>query len=189
MAADNTGYTELQELLSLAQAAGIGDRIQIDCSVVRGLSYYTGTVWECFDASGKMPRAVAGGGRYDNLLEHLGGEAALMVGFGFGDVVILDILAERKLLPDDDKGIDDVVYPMSAAEFAAATSLAQQLRAEGRKVAIDYSCRRFKHVVLRAEGDGAERLLILGAKEVERGIYKARDLSSREEVEQPLPAV
>ena len=55
VASDNTGYTELQELLRLAEAAGIADRITIDCSVVRGLSYYTGTVWECFDASGEVP--------------------------------------------------------------------------------------------------------------------------------------
>ena len=53
VSADNAGYTELRELLRLAEAAGMADRIQIDCSVVRGLSYYTGTVWECFDASGR----------------------------------------------------------------------------------------------------------------------------------------
>ena len=187
VAADNTGLLELQELLNLADAAGIAERILIDCSVVRGLSYYTGTVWECFDASGNMPRAVAGGGRYDNLLVNLGGEAAPMVGFGFGDVVILDILAERQLLPTDSKGLDDVVYPMSAAEFTAATKLAQHLRSEGRSVAVDYSCRRFKHVVSRAENDGAQRLLILGTKEVENGLYKARDLQSREEVDLSLP--
>jgi histidyl-tRNA synthetase len=186
VASDNTGYTELQELLRLAEAAGIADRITIDCSVVRGLSYYTGTVWECFDASGEVPRAVAGGGRYDALLEHLGGEATPMVGFGFGDVVILDILSGRGLLPADSKGIDDVVYPLSAEEFPAATSLAQRLRGESRKVAVDYSCRRFKHVVSRAEADGARRLLVLGSKEVANGIYKARDLRSREETELPL---
>ena len=186
VASDNTGYTELQELLRLAEAAGIADRITIDCSVVRGLSYYTGTVWECFDASGEVPRAVAGGGRYDALLEHLGGEATPMVGFGFGDVVILDILSGRGLLPADSKGIDDVVYPLSAEEFPAATSLAQRLRRESRKVAVDYSCRRFKHVVSRAEADGARRLLVLGSKEVANGIYKARDLRSREETELPL---
>ena len=106
-----------------------------------------------------------------------------MVGFGFGDVVILDILSGRGLLPADSKGIDDVVYPLSAEEFPAATSLAQRLRGESRKVAVDYSCRRFKHVVSRAEADGARRLLVLGSKEVANGIYKARDLRSREETE------
>ena len=74
-----------------------------------------------------MPRAVAGGGRYDALLEHLGGERTPMVGFGFGDVVILDILQGRGLIPADDKGLDDVVYPLSQEEFVAATKLCSAL--------------------------------------------------------------
>ncbi|TVR46846.1 MAG: histidine--tRNA ligase [Planctomycetota bacterium] len=185
---DNPGLADLRELLNLAEAAGIADRMTIDCSVVRGLSYYTGTVWECFDASGEVPRAVAGGGRYDALLQHLGGEATPMVGFGFGDVVILDLLEGRGLLPADDKGIDEVVYPLSADEFAAATRLAAARRADGQRVCVDYSQRRFKHVIARAEADGASRLLILGAAEVAKGIYKERSLSTREEREQPLPS-
>ena len=68
--AENPGVVSLRELLALADAAGIGGTITIDPSVVRGLSYYTGTVWELFDASGDLPRAIAGGGRYDRLIKH-----------------------------------------------------------------------------------------------------------------------
>ena len=79
----------LARVVGAADAAGIGGTITIDPSVVRGLSYYTGTR-ELFDASGDLPRAIAGGGRYDRLIETLGGKSLPMVGFGFGDVVITD---------------------------------------------------------------------------------------------------
>ncbi|MFW5845916.1 MAG: histidine--tRNA ligase [Planctomycetota bacterium] len=179
--ADNPGYACLAELLALADAAGIADRIHIDCSVVRGLSYYTGTVWELFDTGGAVPLAIAGGGRYDGLMEHLGGMPTPMVGFGFGDVVISLILEERGLIPQLDRGIDAVVYPMSAAEFPIANRIATQLRSEGQQILVDYSRRRFKHVVRAAEDAGAATLWILGTHEREQGVIKKRSLADRSE--------
>jgi histidyl-tRNA synthetase len=179
---ENPGYQSLRELLELAAASGIGERITIDCSVVRGLSYYTGTVWELFDTAGAVPRAIAGGGRYDRLMEHLGGEPTPMVGFGFGDVVILLILEERGLLPTIERGVSDVVYPMSATEFVVANRIAAKLRADGKQVLVDYSCRRFKHVIKAAEDAGAQTLWILGGSEVTNGIVKQRNLIERSEM-------
>ncbi|TVR10861.1 MAG: histidine--tRNA ligase [Planctomycetota bacterium] len=187
VAADNPGLNDLEQLMTLAAAYGIAESITIDCSVVRGLSYYTGTVWELFDASGSVPRAVAGGGRYDGLLEHLGGTPAPMVGFGFGDVVILDVLSEHGLLPALDKGIDDVVFPLRAEVFPQAAALAQQLRGQGRHVVVDYSERRFKHIIARAEQDGAEHLYVIGPDEAARGVAKKRVVGQREESEIALP--
>jgi histidyl-tRNA synthetase len=185
--ADNPGLIALQELMSLAQAYGFAHLIRIDLSVIRGLSYYTGTVWEVFDATGAMPRAIAGGGRYDKLMEVFGGQPTPMVGFGFGDVVILDILTERGLLPTFSRGINDVVYPMSAQEFAVATRVATHLRAQGRHVIVDYSLRRFKHVIERAEKDNAQRLLIIGGNEVRDGVCVVRTLGAqRQEEKVPL---
>ncbi len=184
--ADNPGLIALQELMSLAQAYGFAHLIRIDLSVIRGLSYYTGTVWEVFDATGAMPRAIAGGGRYDKLMQVFGGQPTPMVGFGFGDVVILDILTERGLLPSFSRGIDDVVYPMSATEFTVATKVATYLRSEGRKVVVDYSLRRFKHVIERAEKDGAKRLLIIGGNEVRDGVCVVRTLGA-ERKEEKIP--
>jgi histidyl-tRNA synthetase len=186
--ADNPGLIALTELMALAEAAGFAHLIKIDLSVIRGLSYYTGTVWEVFDATGAMPRAIAGGGRYDKLMETFGGQPTPMVGFGFGDVVILEILKERNLLPAFGRGIDDVVFPMSAKEFAVATRVATALRAQGRAVVVDYMCRRFKAVIERAEKDGAARLLILGGNEVRDGVCIVRTLggTERNEVKVPL---
>ena len=179
--ADNPGVASLRELLSLAEAAGIGAAVRIDPSVVRGLSYYTGTVWEVFAAVGEFRRAIAGGGRYDQLLETLGGKPAPMVGFGLGDVPIMEFLTELDRLPELPGRIDDVVYPMDSDAFAVATRVATYLRGQGRHVAVDYSNRRFKHVIARAEADGAQRLLVLGAREIAEGVAKVRLLGDAKE--------
>jgi histidyl-tRNA synthetase len=187
--ADNPGIASLRRLTELVAASGFADVLRIDLSVIRGLSYYTGTVWEGFDASGTLQRAVTGGGRYDRLMEVFGGQPVPMVGFGFGDMVILEILRERGLIPAEaqSRSLDDVVYPMSAAEFSVANCVAAFLRAQGRRVVVDYSERRFKHVVKRAEDDGAARLVILGGNEVKEGVANIRTLGAeRKEEKVPL---
>ena len=182
---DNPGFKALAELVTLCKAAGIGDELVIDLGVIRGLSYYTGTVWEVFDATGNLPRAIAGGGRYDKLLEVLGGAAQPMVGFGFGDVVITEILKDRGLLPEAalKRTVDDVVYPLGAGEFATAAAIASFLRRQGRAVIVDYSGRRFRHAIKRAEDDGAARLLILGADEIKAGVCTVRTLGAERKEE------
>jgi histidyl-tRNA synthetase len=187
VAPDNAGLAALAELLTLAEAAGIAHAITVDCSVVRGLSYYTGTVWELFAVTGELRRAIAGGGRYDRLIETFGGEATPMVGFGFGDVVITDILHERGLIPPLLSGVSDIVYPMDAERFPHALRLASRLRGEGRSVQVELTGRRFKHVIGRAEELGAQRLWIIGGDEARRGIVKVRHLGAeRREEELPL---
>jgi histidyl-tRNA synthetase len=182
--ADNPGLVALRELSDLAASFGIDHLIRIDLSVIRGLSYYTGTVWEVFAQAGTFRRAIAGGGRYDRLCEQLGGAAVPMVGFGFGDIPIHEVLTELGRLPALPRGLQDVVYPMGAKQFAVANRIAAHLRAAGRNVAVDYSLRRFKHVVQRAEDDGAERLLILGGDEVAKGVCKVRRLGAERHEEE-----
>lgn len=180
--ADNPGVADLEQLLGFAESFGIAHLLRIDLSIVRGLSYYTGIVWELFDVGGTVPRAIAGGGRYDNLMQHLGGTDLPMVGFGFGDMVILLVLEERGLIPTLSRDLQDIVYPMSEALFPTAQAIATTLRSQERNVVIDYSLRRFKNVVKAAEEDGAERLWILGENEAAAGIVKVRKLDgSREE--------
>ncbi len=183
---ENAGYQSLKALMELAEASGIAHAIQIDCSVVRGLSYYTGTVWELFDESGSVPRAIAGGGRYDRLMETFGGQSVPMVGFGFGDVVIALLLEERGLIPNSDARVDDYIYPMNESGFVIANKIAAKLRTDGQKVLVDYSCRRFKHVIKAAENAGASRMFTLGDQEIEAGIVKVRTIGA-ERVENDHP--
>jgi histidyl-tRNA synthetase len=90
---------ELVRLFKALEALGVKEYVKFDPNIMRGLLYYTGTVFEAFDLSGSVRRAILGGGRYDNLLADVGGEPLSGVGFAMGDVVIGIILQEKGLLP------------------------------------------------------------------------------------------
>ncbi len=91
-------YAVVERYLGALDALGVGAWVRLDLSIVRGLAYYTGIVFELFDAKGEL-RAICGGGRYDNLLESLGGVDLPALGFGMGDVVLGELLRDRKLMP------------------------------------------------------------------------------------------
>jgi histidyl-tRNA synthetase len=128
---------ELQSILDNLTARGLHKFVKVDYHVIRGLAYYSGVVFEAFDAKGEF-RAIAGGGRYDNLVKLIsGGKVDLpALGFGMGDVVLLELLRARKLLPGFDAVTD--VYVMIEDEKLRPQSLRliQDLRAAG--FAVDY---------------------------------------------------
>jgi histidyl-tRNA synthetase len=128
---------ELQSILDNLTARGLHKFVKVDYHVIRGLAYYSGVVFEAFDAKGEF-RAIAGGGRYDNLVKLIsGGKVDLpALGFGMGDVVLLELLRARKLLPGFDAVTD--VYVMIEDEKLRPQSLRliQHLRAAG--FAVDY---------------------------------------------------
>ncbi len=185
--AGSRGHEELRELLELLACYGVADRVVFDASVVRGLAYYTGIVFEAFDAAGEL-RAICGGGRYDRLLETLGGSALPAVGFGFGDAVIAELLAARKLLPDLRRELDAVVFAFGEGERGAAIALAARLRAEGASVELVLGGIRLKRALAEADRSGARRIYLVGPDEVARGVARVRDLASGEQGEQELPA-
>ena len=95
---DSKALQELTELFDAIDSYGISDWVKFDGSIVRGLAYYTGSVFEVNDRKGKF-RAICGGGRYDTLLSTLGGKDLPATGFGFGDMVIMELLKDKGLLP------------------------------------------------------------------------------------------
>jgi histidyl-tRNA synthetase len=173
------------QLFELLDAYGVGDRVEFDASIVRGLAYYTGVVFEAFDADRKL-RAICGGGRYDRLLETLGGPAIPAVGFGFGDVVILELLAEKQLLPDLPRQVDAFVFAFTEAERPAAVRLATRLRGEGQSVELVLGTARLKRALADADRAGARRAYLLGPDELSRGEVAVRDLESGEQSNEPL---
>ena len=175
----------LRELFALAEGHGCRDWLEFDASVVRGLAYYTGTVFEGFDRAGEL-RALFGGGRYDRLLSTFGGDDVPAVGFGFGDAVIVELLKERGLLPELPQQVDDVVVAREEGLGAAAAEVAARLRAAGRRVDLVFGVRKMKWVFRQAERVGAARLLLVGAEEWGRGGVRVRCLETREEAEVPL---
>ncbi len=182
----SAAVADLRRLFELLGSYGLADRVVFDASIVRGLAYYTGIVFEAFDTGGTL-RAICGGGRYDRLLEALGGPPIPAVGFGFGDVVILELLADRGLLPELPRSLDDVVYPFGEAERPAAVRLAAQLRAQGRAVELVLGQVKLKRALDDANRAGARRIFLIGPDEAARGVARVRDLATREERFEPLP--
>ncbi len=129
---------ELQSILDNLAARGLRDFAKVDYRVIRGLAYYTGTVFEAFDARGEF-RAIAGGGRYDNLVKLIsGGKVNLpALGFGMGDVVLLELLKTRGLLPKFDANVDVFILIEDETLRAASLKLVQDLRMAG--YAVEYS--------------------------------------------------
>lgn len=173
---------ELVELFRLAEIAGFADCLQFDISVIRGLSYYTGVVFECFDTKGEF-RAIFGGGRYDNLLTTIGGDPATAVGLGFGDVVVTELLKSR--LGADaaktKKGI--VVGFMFPEQRDAAVKLAAKLRRAGECVNLALRNQKPKKFFSHADSCGAAKAAFLGPDDVEKGMARLKDMATREETE------
>ena len=135
--AEGQPTTELQAIQDNLTARGLEAYVKIDYGVIRGLAYYTGVVFEAFDRKGEF-RAIAGGGRYDNLVKLIsGGKVNLpALGFGMGDVVLLELLKARQLLPAMDVKFDAFCLIEDETLRAESLKLIQQLRWEG--LAVDY---------------------------------------------------
>jgi histidyl-tRNA synthetase len=130
--------TQFRRYMNLVRALGAGEWIQFDLSIVRGLGYYTGTVFELFDARGQH-RAICGGGRYDTLLSALGGVDLPALGFGMGDVVLGELLRERGLMRAATGTLDYWVAADSADLLTDVMRVATALRRVGHSV--EYSLR------------------------------------------------
>ena len=176
-----TPTTELDAILKNLAARGLGDFVKIDYNVIRGLAYYTGPVFEAFDKKGQF-RAIAGGGRYDNLVKLIsGGKVDLPgLGFGMGDVVLTELLKARGLLPALDARLDAFCLIEDEALRPASLKLVHDLRAAG--LAVDYPLtpakpdKQFKRAL---ELDAAFTLK-LEPSGVEPGV-KVKNLKTREE--------
>ncbi len=182
---DSEAVSELTSIFSLSESYGIGDWIELDASVVRGLAYYTGPVFEAHDRAGEL-RAVCGGGRYDRLIGTLGGKDLPATGFGFGDMVVMELLEAKGLVPEIDHGVQDVVFGMGSELRGAAMGVASSIRSSGRSVDLVLEDKKMKWVFRHAERIGAERLVMVMPDEWANGIVKVKQLSTGEESEVPF---
>ncbi|MGB1692329.1 MAG: histidine--tRNA ligase [Candidatus Thalassarchaeaceae archaeon] len=177
---DSEALIELQSLFSLCESYGISDWVSFDASVVRGLAYYTGPVFEAHDRAGNL-RAICGGGRYDKLIGTLGGNDLPATGFGFGDMVVMELLADKGLLPELSNGVADVVFGMGTELRGAAMQVAAKLRSAGRTVDLVLEDKKMKWVFKHAERCGATRLVMVMPDEWAEGKVRIKDLDTGEE--------
>ncbi len=181
---------ELDVIVKNLQARGLGDYVKIDYHVIRGLAYYTGVVFEAFDRKGEF-RAIAGGGRYDNLVKLISGGKvdSPALGFGMGDVVLLELLKERGLLPQFDSKI--AVFVMIEDEALRNTSLdlVQKLRDGGHAVEYSFTPAKSDKQFKRAMELKARYTVKIEADEQGALIAKVKNLGTREEKAVPPSAV
>ncbi len=177
-----------RKVLSGVSTMGLADFIAVDLSVVRGLAYYTGFVFEAFDRKGDL-RALAGGGRYNDLIKKLGYADLPAVGFAIGDVTTGLLIEQRGLAPAHEAAPQVYVVIGGEAERKAAFADIQALRAAGIRVEYPFKDLAFGKQFKAASESGAKLALIYGGDELAKGVVKLRDLADRAEREIPRDQV
>jgi histidyl-tRNA synthetase len=175
----------LREVHQSLVAMGLGDFIEIDLTIVRGLAYYTGIVFELFDA-GRTLRAICGGGRYDNLLDALGGVQMPAVGFGMGDVVLAELLKDRGLAPTEVASIDVFLASITKEDQPHVQALAHRLRDAGLRVEYALSRQAVGKQLNLANDRNARLAVVIGPDERARGEIVIKDLRSGSQETVPL---
>lgn len=176
--------TDLLNLIEALNDAGVLKWCEFDFSIVRGLAYYTGTVFEIHEATG-AERAIAGGGRYDNLIESFGGPALPACGFGMGDVVLANILHDKGLLPEDVymKPLRPHAFAIAASDEAEAKmrQVVAQLRRNGYHVRHSYKATRNVGKLLGDANKARALSAIIFGKDLAAGHIDFKDLHSGEQ--------
>lgn len=161
---------ELVRLFAALDALGVSEWVRFDPNVMRGLLYYTGTVFEAFDITGSVRRAILGGGRYDRLLADVGGQPLSGVGFAMGDVVVGILLAEKGLLPAVAASPAPVMVTIfDESSRGASLALAARLRREGFKVLAWPEPAKLARQFKFADRMGVKVALVQGPDEVKEG--------------------
>lgn len=166
----------VQEYLSHA-----GISFQLDPRLVRGLDYYTKTAFEIKYAPLGAQSAVAGGGRYDGLIEEIGGKPTPAVGFATGLERVLLALEKQGLLPEQDRKTDGFVIALGDAAQLPAFGLLEKLRRAGLKVGMDYAGRSMKAQMKQANKAGARYALIIGEEEVKESCVQLKNMANSEQ--------
>jgi histidyl-tRNA synthetase len=179
--------TKLEKIVDNLAARGLAEYVDLDVRIVRGLAYYTGTVFEVFDRSGKL-RAIAGGGRYDRLIEVLSNGAVSLpaLGFAMGDVVLGELIADREKArtlmqsrTERDGRIDIYMIIAKEARRANALEQIQQLRERGYRVDYPLTAAKVGKQFQTAEDLGAKVAILYGDEWPQ---VKIKTLANREEI-------
>jgi len=186
--AAQAGLARLRRLFILLDRAGLGDRIVYDPTVVRGLAYYTSTVFEAYARSGDG-RALFGGGRYDHLIELFEGPPTPAAGLAIGDQTLEILLKSAGRWPEGEPPLDSYIVVNDPVRMPDAIELVQELRRAGQSADCDLLGRSMSRQLREAGRRRARRALILGLKEAAPGAVVERDLASGVQREIPRSAV
>jgi histidyl-tRNA synthetase len=172
--------TRLREYMHFLDALGVGEWIDFDLSIVRGLAYYTGIVFELFDAKGEF-RAICGGGRYDDLLSSIGGVELPALGFGMGDVVLTELLRARNLLPTPTLSTEYWVAADDDSMLPDVMQVAGRLRAKARSVEYALKAQTLARQLKTASTAGVQNVVLLRREDFANGKVTLKKLSDGSE--------
>jgi histidyl-tRNA synthetase len=174
---------ELTRLFSALDALEAREFAKFDPGITRGLLYYTGTVFEAYETSGSLRRAILGGGRYDNLLSDVGGQPLPAVGFAMGDVVIGIILQEAGLVPEFGPSPAQVLVTVFDEKlWLDSYKVGAELRSAGLKVMVFPEPARLPKQFKFADKMKMKVAVTVGPEEAEKGLAAVKNLSSGEQV-------
>ncbi len=170
----------LERTVAGLEAMGLGDFVDVDLRIVRGLAYYTGTVFELFDA-GRTLRAICGGGRYDNLLANLGGVDLPALGFGMGDVVLGELLKDRKLVDGRRSTVDVFVAGVTPEDAPAVLALVHECRDAGLGTEFAMGGQSLARQFKLADARGARWVVVMEPDDLGAGGVVIKNLTSGEQ--------
>jgi histidyl-tRNA synthetase len=176
------GFKELVEIVEELEIYGFSNYV-LDLSLARGLDYYTGPIFEVLAETTVKVGSVAGGGRYDNLIETIGGPPTPATGISLGIDRIIGVLEEAKMLPTSKTSTQLFIAYVNPSVRAEAVKLANKLRSEGLRVEVDTMGRKLERQLKYADTKGIPYTLIVGPRELELGVYRLRDMINRLEKE------
>jgi histidyl-tRNA synthetase len=174
----------LGRTMEALEQMGVGAFVDLDLTIVRGLAYYTGTVFELFDAQGTF-RAICGGGRYDDLLENLGGVDLPALGFGMGDVVLSELLKARGLASPGGSGIELFLGAVTPEDRPHVLRLGHVLRDAGFRVEYGLADQALGKQLKLADGRGARLVVVVGPDDRARGEVAVKDLRNGSQIGVP----
>jgi histidyl-tRNA synthetase len=175
----------VETVLDAVADRGAGKFCTVSLDTARGLDYYTGVVFECFDTTGDVSRSIFGGGRYDDLVGDLGGTDVPAVGFAVGDATLEALLRRADLWPAEERTTD--YYVLSVGDTAeTAARVARDLRDRGHVVETDLMDRGFGAQLEYADGIGAETTVVVGERDLADGNVTVKDMASGDQVAVPV---
>ncbi|MBE6628043.1 MAG: histidine--tRNA ligase [Ruminococcaceae bacterium] len=187
---ESQGSKELSQLFEMLKKTGLDRFCTFDFGIIRGLDYYTGTVFEVFDNAPENNRAMFGGGRYDNLVGLFVKNAKVSgVGYGMGDVTLENFLFTHKLVPEKfGNGIKVLVTRFDDVPYESYIALVEKLRDAGITASVYLGSKKFGKQIDFAVKEEYSHVITMGGDELSRGVVRLKDLTTREESELTVDA-
>lgn len=179
----------LEDLALLLDNFGIADFILYDGSLARGLDYYTGIIFEAWSKEGILPRAIAGGGRYADLVAILGGQPLTGVGFGFGETVLMELMSDLGVEYPKMVICDVYIAPIKLDDLSIIIDLSNKLHTKGLKVILNPFNWKMKRHFENAERSNVEWMIIVGKKDLANDVVTLRNIISGEQEIIPLKKI